>query len=100
MKLEPLDHPDLSAVAATLEPRIGALFTEKLQIEVPSPDTDLVETGLLDSLRFVELLAHLEETFDLTVSVDDIEVEHFRTTARIAEFIARRQPRLRAQGAA
>jgi len=100
MKLEPLDHPDLSAVAATLEPRIGALFTEKLQIEVPSPDTDLVETGLLDSLRFVELLAHLEETFGLTVSVDDIEVEHFRTTARIAEFIARRLPRLRAQGAA
>jgi len=32
--------------------------------------------------------------------VDDIEVEHFRTTARIAEFIARRLPRLRAQGAA
>src|SRR2546426_4519081 len=81
-------------------PRCGALFTEKLQIEVPSPDTDLVETGLLDSLRFVELLAHLEETFGLTVSVDDIEVEHFRTTARIAEFIARRLPRLRAQGAA
>ena len=98
MKLQPLDRPDL--VAADLEPRIGALFTDKLHIEVPSPDTDLVETGLLDSLRFVELLAHLEETFDLTVSVDDLDVEHFRTTARIAEFIARRLPRLRAQGAA
>ncbi|PYP71952.1 MAG: acyl carrier protein [Gemmatimonadetes bacterium] len=100
MKLQPLDRPDPIAVGADLEARIGALFTDKLHIEVPSPDTDLVETGLLDSLRFVELLAHLEETFDLTVSVDDIEVEHFRTTARIAEFIARRLPRLRAEGAA
>lgn len=100
MKLQLLDRPDLIAVGADLERRIAALFTDKLQIEVPSPDTDLVETGLLDSLRFVELLAHLEETFDLTVSVDDIEVEHFRTTARIAEFIARRLPRLRAEGAA
>lgn len=80
-------------LAADLALRIGALFTDKLQIEVPSPDTDLVETGLLDSLRFVELLAHLEETFDVTVSVDDLDVEHFRTTARIAEFIARQVAR-------
>jgi acyl carrier protein len=100
MKLRPLDRPDVIAAAPNLEPRIEALFTDKLHVEVPSRHTDLVETGLLDSLRFVELLAHLEETFDLTVSVDDIEVEDFRTTARIAEFIARRLPALRAGGVA
>ena len=31
------------------------LFAERLHIEVPSADTDLIETGLLDSLRLVEL---------------------------------------------
>jgi len=38
----------------------GALFAESFHIEVPSSDTDLLESGLLDSFQFVELLAQLE----------------------------------------
>jgi len=66
------------------------LFAKKLSLEVSSVDMDLVETGLLDSLGLVELLAQLEETFGLSISTDDLELENFRSIANIAGFVARR----------
>lgn len=68
--------------------RLVQLFSERLQVDVPAPDTDLFETGILDSLRFVELLAALEETFGIQVSVEELEIDDFRSVARIAHFLA------------
>ena len=70
--------------------KLTELFAKKLNLEVSSVDTDLVETGLLDSLALVELLAQLEETFGISVSTDDLELENFRSIASIAGFVARR----------
>ncbi len=75
-------------VAETLQRQITTLFSDKLNVEVPSVETDLIETGLVDSLAFVEFLAHLETEFGIRVSLEDLELEHFRTIARIAGFIA------------
>ena len=45
-------------------PKVSALFREKLELEVPSPETDLLEAGLMDSLTFVEFLFQLNQQFD------------------------------------
>ena len=68
--------------------QISALFAEKLHRQVPSLDTDLIDTGLVDSLTFVEFLAQLEQEFGVRVSLEDLEIDHFRTVTRIAAFIA------------
>jgi acyl carrier protein len=70
--------------------KLTELFAKKLNLEVSSVDTDLVGTGLLDSLALVELLAQLEETFGISVSTDDLEFENFRSIASIAGFVAQR----------
>jgi acyl carrier protein len=70
--------------------KLTELFAKKLNLEVSSVDTDLVETGLLDSLALIELLAQLEETFGVSVSTDDLELENFRSIASIAGFVGRR----------
>jgi acyl carrier protein len=57
---------------------------------VPAPDTDVFESGLLDSLAFVDLLGALEHEFGVTIALDDLEVDNFRSIDRIAEFIAAR----------
>ena len=67
--------------------RISTLFAERLNVDVPAVDTDLFETGILDSLQFVELLAALEETFEVRISVEEIEIDDFRTISRIASFV-------------
>ena len=76
---------------STLQAELTTLFAKKLGVEVPSPDTDLLATGRLDSVGFVELLVQLEKRFGLRVELDDVEVEHFRSLAAIAAFIAERR---------
>jgi acyl carrier protein len=75
---------------AELHQRIASVFSGALNVEVPGVDTDLFESGAIDSLAFVELLLHLEREFGVSVSVDDLELENFRTIAHIAEFIRTR----------
>lgn len=71
----------------TVDTPIARLFSEHLHIEVPSVDTDLFETGVLDSMAFVELLLHLEQQFGLKVSFEDIQIDHFRSIRKIEAFV-------------
>ena len=81
------EERNLTDANAIIE-RLGALFVESFHIEVPSPDTDLVETGILDSLQFVELLVQLEQRFGFRFKLEDIELDDLRTLARIARLVA------------
>lgn len=76
--------------ATELDTRIAQLFSETLHRDVPSPDTDLFESGLLDSLSFVDLLVSLEHEFGTTIGLDDLEVDNFRSIDRIARFLRSR----------
>ena len=67
--------------------KVAVLFREKLKLEVPSPETDLLQAGLMDSLIFVELLVQLEQEFGITLSIENLEVEDVRSLTRIAEFV-------------
>ena len=68
--------------------RISGLIHETLNVEVLSPDADLIETGLLDSLALVTLLVELEEDFACELPLDDFDLDQFRTVRRIADFLA------------
>jgi len=78
------------AEPSALEARIRQLFRYKLKLDVPSVDTDLFDTAVLDSMVFVDLLLNLEREFGVTVVLEDIEFDHFRSIERIAEFVANR----------
>src|SRR5436309_991640 len=73
---------------APLRDWVAALFSEKLHVEVSSVETDLIETGALDSLTFIELLLHLEQKLGFKISLEDLELENFRSITGIAKFIA------------
>jgi acyl carrier protein len=64
------------------------LFEHKLGLPVPSPDADLFESGVMDSLAFVNMLLQIESEFGLKFSLESIDLERFRSVARIAEVIA------------
>ena len=68
--------------------RLGALFVETFHVEVPSSDTDLLETGILDSLQFVELIFRLEQDFGLKIKIDNIDLDDLRSLSRIARLVA------------
>jgi acyl carrier protein len=72
-----------------LDERIQQLFASSLNIEVDSPENDLIEGSLLDSLVLVELLVALEDTFAIRIDVADLDIEDFRTVRRISQLVAR-----------
>ena len=42
---------------------------------------------MMDSLKFVELLFHLEQEFGITISMGTLELDQFRTIANIVQFV-------------
>jgi acyl carrier protein len=82
---------DLGEHEGLLRDRILRLFQDTLNLQVASPTVDLLETGLLDSLTFVQLLFHIEQEFGVTVGPDELEIENFRSVAEIARFVATRK---------
>lgn len=66
---------------------IERLFREELELDVPSADTDLLDAGLMDSLTFVDLAMRLERTFAFTLSLEHVDVDHFRTIHSITDFV-------------
>jgi acyl carrier protein len=69
--------------------RVLRLFGDELSIDVASPTTDLIETGLLDSLALVELIAAIEQEFQVDLALDTLEIDAFRSVESIAAFVER-----------
>lgn len=53
-------------------------------------DIDLLKTGLLDSLDFAELLATIEEEFEVVLSPSEFQREDLNTPNKILEVIEER----------
>lgn len=69
-----------------VESAVHRIFREALELEV-DVDTDVIESGLLDSLAFVQLLVELESEFGVTVNLALLEVEDFSTVSNIARLV-------------
>lgn len=67
--------------------QVTELIRDRMSIEVPAPDTDLIESGLLDSLALVMLITALEDAFACELPLDDFDIENFRSVEQIAEFL-------------
>jgi len=48
---------------------------------------DYLAMGILDSLGLVELISFIENTFDVTLSQDDLESKEFRTINGLANIV-------------
>jgi acyl carrier protein len=55
-------------------------------------DTDLQQSGLLDSLTTLSLISFLEESFKIQLDPADINAETFRTVDAIVALVATKTP--------
>jgi len=72
---------------ATVQRRIADWFLKSLNLEIPSPEMDLFDTGVLDSLAFVELVLHLEQEFGVKITLEQVEIDNFKSVERIATLL-------------
>ncbi|MGK7878411.1 MAG: acyl carrier protein [Xenococcaceae cyanobacterium] len=48
---------------------------------------DLLGNGMIDSMGMMWLIAFIEETFGISVPLEDITIEHFRTIQTIDAYL-------------
>ncbi|MFP8963438.1 acyl carrier protein [Streptomyces nanhaiensis] len=68
---------------------ITRFLTDALRRPI-GPDDDYFELGLVDSLFALELVTYVEQRFDLTVEVEDLDLDSFRTARRLTGFVLRK----------
>lgn len=73
---------------------IKTIFSEVLYRDVRSPQDDLFETGLLDSMGLVELLFNLEQRFGFVPDMSQLDLEQFRSIESIARVVEANRARV------
>ena len=51
-------------------------------------DTDLLMTGLVDSLGIIQVVAWIEDELDVSIDPVDVTLENFQTAGRMISFAA------------
>jgi acyl carrier protein len=74
-----------------VEQAITAFLCERFGVEPPSTGASLIESGILDSMMFVDLIVFIEERFGVVAELDDLEIDHFATVAGMARFVIARR---------
>ncbi|MGH2990824.1 MAG: acyl carrier protein [Solirubrobacterales bacterium] len=70
---------------------VMSIFREELDIEIPGPDVDVIEAGLLDSLGLVTLVFEIEQRCAVSIPFETLEVDDFRTVRSIVRVLEAHQ---------
>jgi len=92
--------PDTNATASAAaagDPATGSAFADRLRAfiqgavvadgEVIGDDTDLLLTGLVDSLGVVMIVEWIEVELSITIDPADVVLEHFQTIDAMLGFL-------------
>jgi len=72
-----------------LQQQIIEIFSERFETRLGSDEVDLLETGIVDSVKIVELVLEIEQRFGVSLPFEELEIDDFRTVLRLAERISR-----------
>jgi acyl carrier protein len=79
----------------TVEQRIKQFIVENFYVTdaaALAPETSLIDGGYVDSTGMLEVVGFLETEFSIQVLEDELVPANFETVARMAAYVARKQP--------
>lgn len=80
-------------IAGSLTQYIMTEVTTAAPATAPSPDTPLVDSGIVDSLGLFKLIAHIEDEYKIKIQPEDILIENFATINAITKLIRSKAPK-------
>ncbi len=72
-----------------IEKEILGLLRDRMGIDVPGAEVDLLAAGHMDSLMLAELLSLLESDLAVRVPIEALDLDQIRSVAGIARAVAR-----------
>lgn len=77
--------------AALPQDIIRHYILENVSIPALDDDFDIFEAGIVNSLFAIELMTFLEKTFSIKVTMDDLDMENFKSVNATSEFVRRKE---------
>jgi methoxymalonate biosynthesis acyl carrier protein len=74
--------------AGIIEDAMLRFLDERVKATV-KPDQDLFKSGLVSSMFAMQLVVHLEETYDIAVVGSDLKLDNFRTVQAMTGLVLR-----------
>ncbi|GAA2691346.1 MULTISPECIES: phosphopantetheine-binding protein [Actinosynnema] len=74
--------------AESVAERVQAFLAERTR-QTWDPDTDLFASGTVTSMFAMELVVHLESTFDVVIDGPDLGLDSFRTVNTMTALVLR-----------
>lgn len=72
--------------------KIRTFILASINIPNLSPDDNLFESGIVNSLFAVEFMTFLEKEFKIEVTMDDLDIANFQSITAASKFVARKKP--------
>ena len=85
----------MDSIQATVKSYIMEQFLRNANPDDLTPDTPLIEGGILDSLATVRLASYLEEHFGIDLQPYDVNEENLGSLEKISALVRSRQPAVR-----
>ena len=64
---------------------------ERIDLEDFSAEVNIFEEGLVNSLFAIELMTFLEQSFDIKVGMDDLDMDYYQSINSITAFVKRKE---------
>lgn len=78
---------DTQTIQSTVKQFILAEFLPGEDPNELQADTELVTTGILDSVATLKLVSYLEDTFGISIEAHEADVEHLNTLNDITKLV-------------
>lgn len=85
----------MDTIQATVKAYIMEQFLRNANPDDLTPDTPLIEGGILDSLATVRLASYLEEKFGIELQPYDVNEDNLGSLEKISALVRSRQPAAR-----
>ena len=69
---------------------VREFISSSIDISNLGDDENLFETGIVNSLFAVQLMTFIEKTFGIEISMDDLDIENFKSISATAAFVGRK----------
>ena len=80
-----------SPTLADIEAKVIGILVEQLGLEIDKSeirsDASLLDDVGLDSVALIRFAMGLENDFDIEIDDDDLVIENFETTGRVAQYV-------------
>jgi acyl carrier protein len=64
---------------------------ENVSLSELDDDLDIFESGVVNSLFAIELMTFLEKAFSIKVTMDDLDMDNFKTVNATSAFVQRKK---------